>query len=68
MFREYILRNPNEFEHEKTTFEKLVKMQHYSLPTRLLDITSNALVGLFFAVQKNNNCDGELIIFGVPDY
>lgn len=30
-------------------FSKLTYMQHFGIPTRLLDITSNALVALFFA-------------------
>lgn len=33
----------------------LVKMQHYECPTRLLDITSNPLVALYFA-SKNFGC------------
>lgn len=69
LFREYILRNPNEFQGENTTFEKLVKMQHYKLPTRLLDITSNPLVALFFAVQQGENetDDGDFIVFPIPE-
>jgi len=70
IFKEYILRNPNEFVHEKTTFEKLVKMQHYSLPTRLLDISSNPLVALFNCCEKYNAAkaaDGRFIIFQIPD-
>lgn len=67
IFREYILRNPDDFAEEKTTFEKLVKMQHYSLPTRLLDVTANPLVALFFAVEKRQKVDGDFIVFAIPD-
>lgn len=67
IFKEYILRNPDEFTTEKTTFEKLVKMQHYSLPTRLLDITTNALLSLNMACKKyHNEEDGYVIIFKIP--
>jgi len=70
LFREYVLRNPDEFVGERTTFEKLVKMQHYRLPTRLLDISTNPLVALFFAVEQDSQFDaedGDFIVFAVPE-
>lgn len=47
--------------------DRLVKMQHYGLPTRLLDITSNPLIALYFACQvfssKENDTDGAVFVF-----
>ena len=66
-FREMILRSPNDFLNDKTTLEKLVRMQHYKLPTRLLDITSNPLVALYFACGhfKEIKSDGKVYQFKI---
>lgn len=69
MFRETLIRNPDEFQNTKSSFEKLTIMQHYGLPTRLLDITKNPLVSLYFSCCDKNevNSPGEIILFNPND-
>lgn len=65
ILRELVASHPNEFSSDHSTLEQLARVQHYSLPTRLLDVSWNPLVGLFFATNESPGVDGEVIVFRV---
>ena len=65
MYRELLVSNSVDFSGDIYTLDRLVRMQHYSLPTRLLDITSNPLIGLYFCCKSNLNDDGEVIVLSM---
>lgn len=73
LFRECERRLSHEFASCKSTFEKLVLMQHYFIPTRLLDVSLDPLIGLFFALyndpkskRKDDECEPVILVYEVP--
>lgn len=65
MFREMLIASPKDFYDDENTFDQLARMQHHSLPTRLLDISSNPLIALYFACKDNSETIAQLILFKV---
>ena len=71
IFKEALSFFPDELLAQKTTVEKLIIMQHYRFPTRIMDISKNPLIALFFACFPDKNPDslkkdGKVYIFKVP--
>lgn len=69
-FSELLSTEARYFSNEIRCFDILTHMQHYSFPTRLLDISSNPLAALYFAceIKKDNeenelNIDGQVVLF-----
>ncbi len=65
IIRELIVAHPGEFSADHTMLDRLARMQHYGLPTRLLDVTGNPLVALYFAAKEDDGRRGEVILFRV---
>ncbi|MBL1265849.1 FRG domain-containing protein [Candidatus Methylomicrobium oryzae] len=63
MYAEFIRRYPEHSNNHKNVFEWLTLMQHYRLPTRLLDWTTNLLVALFFCCNEEKDKDGAIFVF-----
>ena len=67
--RDLISVQPHEFASDETMFDKLVRMQHFGLPTRLLDVSLNALVALYFATDPGPGggipSDGTVTAFAI---
>lgn len=62
VFEHLKLRVPNYQQTYQTAFDWLCLMQHYSVPTRLLDWSESILPALYFAVKEDPSEEGELIV------
>ncbi len=62
IYNEIMTECAHEFDDCQLHNEILSKMQHYGVPTRLLDVTTNALVALYFACASNPDVNGAVYV------
>lgn len=59
LFTDFLTECPDLFKNCENNYDRLAIMQHHQLPTRLLDITANPLIALFFACDGKEKDDDE---------
>ncbi len=65
LYYEILSLKPDEFSNDDSVYERLITMQHYGMPTRLMDLTRNPLVAMFFACNNKELSyqDGAIYMF-----
>lgn len=65
MFNRYISKFPEVFPTGTSAFDVIIYADHYSLPTRVLDISYSPLVALYMACCNHKEEDGFVYVFKV---
>jgi hypothetical protein len=72
IFKDVLSQFPKEMLAQRTAVEQLILMQHNGFPTRLLDISKNPLISLFFACyaealdDQSYSEDGIIFVYSIP--
>lgn len=62
LYYEILSLKPLYFKEDKSVYENLITMQHFGLPTRLIDLSRNALISLYFACSGEEKKDGAVYV------
>ena len=60
LINEFLTHRPDAFK-DLCDFDVMAKMQHYGLPTRLLDFSTNPLIALYFACESQMSKNGRIV-------
>lgn len=68
MYYDILSLKPEAFANDYNIYDRLITMQHFGMPTRLLDITRNPLVSIFFACNNLDRANSDGLVYAfVPD-
>lgn len=62
MYYDILSLKPDAFVNDRTVYERLITMQHFGMPTRLMDITRNPLVAIFFACNNMERAKSDGVV------
>lgn len=63
MYYDILSLKPDAFVNDRTVYERLITMQHFGMPTRLMDITRNPLVAIFFACNNMERAKSDGVVY-----
>ena len=63
MYYEILSLKPDSFSNDHSVYERMITMQHFGMPTRLMDITRNPLVAIFFACNNLQRSDSDGVVY-----
>lgn len=64
IYRETVAMKKQDFKALKLPIERLAKLQHYGIPTRLIDVTIDPLTALYFAVENiESKSDSNVFVY-----
>lgn len=63
MYYDILSLKPDAFVNDNSIYERLITMQHFGMPTRLMDVTRNPLVAIFFACNNLQEVQNDGVVF-----